>query len=257
MSKWQRRECSLQSHPAGTTRWHGTRHPQPPTLSQHMRGAKTPKQTCRAPKSPRTAHRTPFPTHRHRVAVPWCRCRCGALTAAGVGAGALGRAPGQVVVEVLAALAVGALRVVLADAAPVDLGENTRLSPAARPCGAPCRAVPCQPHHAGDGRRGAGSRSTLGGVAVAEAAPAQHQLVHGVVVLVQHLLPRVQQVVPQRVQLGEVHPQVGDAQQVCAGQAAGSAPAVPLPGPPSRPSATHPGCRGCRDLPPGWRGPAP
>jgi len=51
-------------------------------------------------------------------------------------------------------------------------------------------------------------------VSVAEAAAADHQLVQGVVVLLQHDRAAVQQVVPQRVQLGEVDAQVGDAQQL-------------------------------------------
>ena len=61
-------------------------------------------------------HVTQDPTAPHRAS-----CRRVALTAAGVGAGALSRAPGQLMVEVLAALTVQPLRVVLADTAPVHL----------------------------------------------------------------------------------------------------------------------------------------
>jgi hypothetical protein len=63
----------------------------------------------------------------------------------------------------------------------------------------------------------AGHGGALGGVSVAEAAASDHQLVQGVVVLLQHVGPAVQQVVPQRVQLGQVDPQVGDAQELWEG----------------------------------------
>lgn len=55
----------------------------------------------------------------------------------------------------------------------------------------------------------------LGGVTVAEAVSTHHELIHGVVVLLFDLRSGVQQVVPQRVELGEVHSQVRDLQLVC------------------------------------------
>lgn len=58
-------------------------------------------------------------------------------------------------------------------------------------------------------------RSALGGVSVAEAAPSDHQLVDGVVILLQDVEAPVQQVVSQRVELGEVDAQIGDTQQFC------------------------------------------
>lgn len=58
-------------------------------------------------------------------------------------------------------------------------------------------------------------RSALGGVSVAEAAPSDHQLVDGVVILLQDVEAPVQQVVSQSVELGEVDAQVGDTQQFC------------------------------------------
>jgi len=121
------------------------------------------------------------------------------------------------VVEVLAALAVQPLRVVLADAAPVHLPGHHGEGPwdrAAWPPGSSRAHGAISPYHAVGGGGDPAERGALGGVPVAEAVPAQHQLVERVVVLLLDLPPRVQQVVPQRVQLGEVHPQVGDAQQV-------------------------------------------
>lgn len=52
-------------------------------------------------------------------------------------------------------------------------------------------------------------------MAVAEAAASDHQLVDGVVVLLQHVEAPVQQVVSQSVELGEVDAQVGDSQKLC------------------------------------------
>lgn len=57
-------------------------------------------------------------------------------------------------------------------------------------------------------------RRTLGGVTVAEAVSADNHVVDGVVVLLRHLLAGVQQVVSQRVQLYELHPEVRDLQHV-------------------------------------------
>lgn len=54
----------------------------------------------------------------------------------------------------------------------------------------------------------------LGRVAVAEAVAAHHKLIHGVVILFLDLWPGVKQIVSQRVQLSEVHPQVGDLELV-------------------------------------------
>jgi len=63
----------------------------------------------------------------------------------------------------------------------------------------------------------------LGAVAVAEAAAPHHQLVQGVVILLQHVVAPVQKVVAQRVELREVDAQVGDAQQLCGGGGGGGA----------------------------------
>lgn len=52
-------------------------------------------------------------------------------------------------------------------------------------------------------------------MAVAEAAASHHQLVHGVVVFLQHVGTPVQQVVPQGVQLDESDAQVGDPEKIC------------------------------------------
>lgn len=51
-------------------------------------------------------------------------------------------------------------------------------------------------------------------MAVAEAAAAHHQLIQGIVILLQDVRPPVQKVVPQCVQLGEVNSQVGDPEQL-------------------------------------------
>lgn len=51
-------------------------------------------------------------------------------------------------------------------------------------------------------------------MSVAEAAAPHHQLIQGVVVLLQNVRAPVQQVISQGVQLGEVDPQVGDPQQL-------------------------------------------
>lgn len=58
-------------------------------------------------------------------------------------------------------------------------------------------------------------------MSIAEAVAAHHHVVQGVVVLLLDLHPRVQQVIAQRVQLDELHPQVGDLQQVCAPESVG------------------------------------
>lgn len=55
----------------------------------------------------------------------------------------------------------------------------------------------------------------LGGVAVAEAVPADDHVIEGVVVLLRHLVTGVEQVVAQRVELDELHPDVSDLQHVC------------------------------------------
>lgn len=55
-------------------------------------------------------------------------------------------------------------------------------------------------------------------MSVTEAAPPDHQLVDGVVIFLQDVGAPVQQVVAQRVQLGEVDTQVGDAQKFCGGE---------------------------------------
>lgn len=57
----------------------------------------------------------------------------------------------------------------------------------------------------------------FGGVAIAEAVTAHHQLIHSVVILLFDLQPGIQEIVSQRVKPGEVDPQVGDLQQVCEG----------------------------------------
>ena len=98
------------------------RHPWYPTLACHLQ-------------DPKSQHVTQDPMAPHRAG-----CGRVALTAAGVGAGALSRAPGQLMVEVLAALTVQPLRVVLADTAPVDLGESIWISPKSHPV--PRRSVP-------------------------------------------------------------------------------------------------------------------
>lgn len=55
---------------------------------------------------------------------------------------------------------------------------------------------------------------TLRGVSVTEAVPPDHHIVDGVVILLFNLYTRIQEVVPERVQFGELDPQVGDLQHV-------------------------------------------
>lgn len=55
---------------------------------------------------------------------------------------------------------------------------------------------------------------TLGGVSVAEAVPPDHHVVDGVIIFLFNLYTRVQEVVSERVQFGELDPQVGDLQHV-------------------------------------------
>ena len=73
----------------------------------------------------------------------------------------------------------------------------------------------CLTHHALGSYRGPVHGGALGGVAVAEAVAADDHVVEGVVVLLRHLVAGVEQVVAQRVELDELHPQVGDLQHVC------------------------------------------
>ena len=54
----------------------------------------------------------------------------------------------------------------------------------------------------------------LGGVAIAEAVATDDHVIDGVVVFLCHLVAGIEQVVAQRVELGEVYPQVCDLQQV-------------------------------------------
>lgn len=131
----------------------------------------------------------------------------------------LGWTPGQVVIEILALLTVEATRIVFAGAGAMDLGgrpgTRSALSSRARSC-LPPAPPPASgaPHHAlRVGLCPWGGR-TLRGVSVAEAVATHNQLVEGVVVLLPDLAPRIQQVVAQRVQPCQVHPQVGDLQQV-------------------------------------------
>lgn len=155
MSKWHRRECSLQSQPAGTALQHGTRHPNASYVRQHsqyqtstvlpyltpIRSAPTPNvlklQPAASQPTLRWSARCHFPSnhipacsiskplawHSLPALAPGSLCQesHGLLTAAGIGAGALSWAPGQVMVEILAALTVQSLCMVLADAAPVHL----------------------------------------------------------------------------------------------------------------------------------------
>ena len=58
-------------------------------------------------------------------------------------------------------------------------------------------------------------RGAVGRVSIAEAAAPHQQLVQGVIILLQHLWPLVQQAVPQRVQPAEIHPQIAHLQQLC------------------------------------------
>lgn len=58
-------------------------------------------------------------------------------------------------------------------------------------------------------------RCTLGGMTIAEAAASHHQLIHRIIILLQHIRPTIQKVIPQSVQFGEVNPQVSDSQKVC------------------------------------------
>lgn len=55
----------------------------------------------------------------------------------------------------------------------------------------------------------------LGGMAIAEAVATDDHVVEGVVVLLSHLVTGIEQVVAQRVEFGEVYPQVCDLQHVC------------------------------------------
>lgn len=73
----------------------------------------------------------------------------------------------------------------------------------------------CLTYHALGSGGGSIDRGALGGVAVAEAVAADDHVVEGVVVLLRHLVARVEQVVAQRVELDELHPEVGDLQHVC------------------------------------------
>lgn len=70
-------------------------------------------------------------------------------------------------------------------------------------------------YHALGSSRCSIDRGALGGVAVAEAVAADDHVVEGVVVLLRHLVAGVEQVVAQRVELDEIHPEVSDLQHVC------------------------------------------
>lgn len=107
---------------------------------------------------------------------------------AGMTVAILGWTPGQVMIEILTLLAVEALSVVFADTGPMNHALSMRWCP--------------------------GGGCTLGGVSVAETVASNYQFIQGVVVLLSDLPTRVEQVVPQRVQPCQVHPQVGDLQQV-------------------------------------------
>lgn len=133
------------------------------------------------------------------------------LTPAGVGVAALGGLPGQVVVEVVTALAVHPLGVVVAHAPAVHLKGKGQRGAGQK---APGRAAGSIAHHSLHIGPDPADGGALGGMAVAEAVPAHHQLIHGVIVLLLDLQPGVQQVVSQRVEPSKVHPQVGDLQQV-------------------------------------------
>ena len=110
--------------------------------------------------------------------------------AALVGLAGTCRLPRHVVEHGLAAFAVGARRVVVASTLAVHDAELLHVV-----------------LHLVD-------RNALVGVAVTQAAAAHHHLVKRVVVLLLDLIARVQQVVAERVQLGEVYAQIGDLEQV-------------------------------------------
>lgn len=69
-------------------------------------------------------------------------------------------------------------------------------------------------HHTLPGLPSALDRGTLGSMPIAEAIPSDHHVVDGVIVLLFDLHTGIQQVISKRVQFGELHPQVGDLQQV-------------------------------------------
>jgi len=141
---------SRRTRPRWYSRWPGTRPCRSGSAvsarcSRTLRGRRpwypTPTRRTQDPK-PQRAVRDPMAPRR-------AGCRHVALTAAGVGAGALSRAPGQLVVEVLAALTVQPLRVVLADTAPVHLpgchGEGLREGALWAPQHSAARGSPTMP----------------------------------------------------------------------------------------------------------------
>lgn len=73
----------------------------------------------------------------------------------------------------------------------------------------------CSTYHAFNSSRSSFDRGALGGVAVAEAVSTDNHVIEGVVVLLLHLITGVEQVVAQRVELDELHPEVSDLQHVC------------------------------------------
>lgn len=75
-------------------------------------------------------------------------------------------------------------------------------------------SLPNVPHHALADLPRSLNGGTLRGVSVAEAVPADHHVIDGVIIFLLDLYARVQKVVSKRVQFGELDPQVGDLQHV-------------------------------------------
>lgn len=161
MSKWQRRECSLQSHPARTA-------PLVPDPDPPHAGPQAP--ACSAgPHGPAPCRLQARGTHGGRR---WCWSPQPGARAA------RGRSPRS---AHSSAPACGACR----HSARGSGGEHLD-QPRQSPCATPCRAAS---HHARDRWWSSRCRGALGGVAMAEAAPTHHQLVHSIVIFVQHLPP--------------------------------------------------------------------
>lgn len=98
---------------------------------------------------------------------------------AGIGVASLSWSPGQVMVEILTLFTVQTFGVVITHAVTVN--------------------------HALPGLAGSLNGGALRGVSIAEAVSSDHHVVDSVVILLFDLHTRVQQVVSERVQFGELH----------------------------------------------------
>lgn len=83
-----------------------------------------------------------------------------------------------------------------------------------QPCSLSEVEDPLCTHHTLSGLPGALDWGTLGSMPIAEAIPSDHHVIDGVIVLLFDLHTGIQQVISERMQFGELHPQVGDLQHV-------------------------------------------